>query len=1357
MAAWGSFRIGRRVTAALDQVRSKPADLSAWRGCNAYVLLADPGAGKTEAFKAEAQSTGAAYVKARDLVALRHLPPARDGTLFIDGLDEMRAGSDSHNTPLDQIRRCLVELGQPRFRLACREADWIGAVDADALRAVTADGRLEVLRLEPLDEHDVLDLLRHAGTQVPDADAFWAEAERRSLSSLLFNPLVLDLMIEAVSDGHWPPTRRETFRLACAKLASERNPAHRAERRRGAPSVEDVLGEAALLCAVLLLAGAEAYTLEPEGAVSTDIDIESVQGALGLRSPMAALSSKLFIADGERRLPRHRTIAEYLAATAVAQRVGNGLPMMRVLALMSGMDGGIVEPLRGMHAWMAALCAADRRLLIGRDPLGVVLYGDVSGFAAADKRHVLRALGREAERFVWFRSGNWAAHPFGALATGDMTPTFVELLESADRSPAHQSLIDCVLDAVRFGQPLPALTPSLQRVARDPSYRDDVRCGALQAWLAQPGYDPALALETLDDLHSGGIADSQDEMIGLLLEALYPDHVPPATVMRYFRPPKDDGFIGWYHDFWSRRLISRTPAKLRGALADGIAEVSAEKRSQIGGHRMQEIVGAVIAAALEASGEETPVARLQAWLRAGLDEYGFMSIEGQDREGIRSWLSAHPALQKTVLAHTLAAADARPEDAQMRLMQSEQLLYGARRPRDWFRWLLDIAASAASVELARFCFDHAAYAVIEPSAEYDIAMEDLEQWVRAQRSRWPDASDWLLQAWSRPIDDFAGKNQRRTREYQAKRLNDREARHREISAHWAAIREGSAPAGLMHDLALAYKGRFSDIHGETPESKLHDYLGGGAEETADAITGLQAALLRKDLPTVAEILQSGLAQREHFIRPACLLGAELASERDLDASVRWSDDLAGRLVAFWLTDGTGDEPSWYGRLQRQRPLLVAEVLHDFAKPWIRKYPDRSIPGLWSLAQSDELRELARAVLPRLLQGFPSRANEAQLRRLNQELLPAAVRHLNAQELVAIADARLALKSLDAGQRIAWWVAALAFDPVARSSDLVKFVGDSQTRAVQLGVALVAQADRFVAWNLIPAAVLARLIEVIAPHASPERPTGAFWVGDADNRRDLVHTLVRRLAAASEGSVGKELMRLRQLPGLTRWTVALDSALSENTRIVRAAGFSHASPQSAALMLANREPANSRDLSALVIDHLRTLSAHIVGDDTNSVRLFWREDAQRRALPKVENECRDVLLGLMRDRLLQLSVQLEKEAAAAADTRADLRASTVVDQRRIVVPIEIKKEDHRALWTAWRDQLDGRYVTDPAADGNGIYLVLWFGHRPRASAKGFKPSSAIELEEALRGQIPECDRLRLAVVVIDLSRAPPPGK
>jgi len=54
----------------------------------------------------------------------------------------------------------------------------------------------------------------------------------------------------------------------------------------------------------------------------------------------------------------------------------------------------------------------------------------------------------------------------------------------------------------------------------------------------------------------------------------------------------------------------------------------------------------------------------------------------------------------------------------------------------------------------------------------------------------------------------------------------------------------------------------------------------------------------------------------------------------------------------------------------------------------------------------------------------------------------------------------------------------------------------------------------------------------------------------------------------------------------------------------------------------------------------------------------------------------------------LSVQIEKESYAAADKRADLQASTIADGRRIIVPIEVKKDDHPEVWTAWRDQVAG---------------------------------------------------------------------
>ncbi len=73
-----------------------------------------------------------------------------------------------------------------------------------------------------------------------------------------------------------------------------------------------------------------------------------------------------------------------------------------------------------------------------------------------------------------------------------------------------------------------------------------------------------------------------------------------------------------------------------------------------------------------------------------------------------------------------------------------------------------------------------------------------------------------------------------------------------------------------------------------------------------------------------------------------------------------------------------------------------------------------------------------------------------------------------------------------------------------------------------------------------------------------------------------------------------------------------------------------------------------------------------------------------------------------------------------------------------------------LWPAWRDQLHRLYTIDPAAGGYGLYLVLWFDYRPRSTPEGTKPRTALHLRELIVERIPEAERHRLAVLVLDLS-------
>jgi hypothetical protein len=88
-------------------------------------------------------------------------------------------------------------LNQPKFRLSCRAADWLALRDLNALRdVVPSTEKIEVLQLNPLDDNEILTLLRHCGEA--DPRQFQLKAVRRNLHELLRNPLLLKLLFEAV-------------------------------------------------------------------------------------------------------------------------------------------------------------------------------------------------------------------------------------------------------------------------------------------------------------------------------------------------------------------------------------------------------------------------------------------------------------------------------------------------------------------------------------------------------------------------------------------------------------------------------------------------------------------------------------------------------------------------------------------------------------------------------------------------------------------------------------------------------------------------------------------------------------------------------------------------------------------------------------------------------------------------------------------------------------------------------------------------------------------------------------------------------------------------------------------------------
>ena len=131
----------------------------------------------------------------------------------------------------------------------------------------------------------------------------------------------------------------------------------------------------------------------------------------------------------------------------------------------------------------------------------------------------------------------------------------------------------------------------------------------------------------------------------------------------------------------------------------------------------------------------------------------------------------------------------------------------------------------------------------------------------------------------------------------------------------------------------------------------------------------------------------------------------------------------------------------------------------------------------------------------------------------------------------------------------------------------------------------------------------------------------------------------------------------------------------------------------------------------------------------------------------EDHCRDRLLSDLKSRVEPLGIDAAPEGRYADEKRSDIRVS----YGGLNVPVEIKKSDHRNLWSAIRDQLIVQYTRDPGTGGYGIYLVFWFGKgHCQPPESGPRPSSAADLEKRLRDTLSPEETRMVRICVIDVS-------
>lgn len=1353
---------------------SKP--LSDYRSTPAYVLLGDPGAGKTTSFQRERDHTPRSadeLITARDFVAFGTAdhPEWSNRTLFVDGLDEIRAGNTDGRTALDQVRAQLDALGRPCFRLSCREADWLGPNDWSHLQAVSPNGEIIVLRLDALTLEDA-HRIAEASDLLVDANRFLEEADDRGLRELLLNPQSLELLIKVVGDSReWPESRLRVFDLACRQLATEENEEHRYSRR-DQPAEDLVLNDAGRICALLLLSGTPGVNLLPsrEGEGTDYPQVQQFdplpksttagESEAIARRRRLALSSRLFRVVGgsysaeQRFEPVHRHIAEFLAGSYLGEKIRAGLPAARVVSLMTAGDGGVVTVHRGLSAWLAAHSSAARQELVDRDPIGVGLYGDISRFAIDEKRALLEALIREGRRLHEVGYRKIAA--FAPLATPALEGAFREKLTVRPRGDDDQLAADFVLRVLRIGTPLPALVEPLLAIVNEPAWSPRVTQAALDAFIRHCG-DREVRIATLQQvlasIQGGTVPDPDNQLTATILDQLYPEIIQPAQVWTHLNRCRPTKLYGRHREFWTRTLEARTSDQDIALLLDGLVTERPDLRLVHEGlPHGGALVERLLSRGLRVHGDGLTPRRLHEWLGAPAGSYEdffelhrFMGTQ-ESASSVRTWLEEHPEAYKSALLEGLKGYKSE-EDLRHRWVLAGHRLRDAQPPSDFGRWCLDQAQDLADghLELARWLFLQAVLRL--RNGEHTLSQELLDECLTTHP----------LLAPATPASEAYNELREVERKHEAAlntRLEEQERKNRQwldaVRQEVPTLRANRGAPALLHDLAWEWSQSAPTQANSLPEW-LHVKFDGEHDLTEAVLTALRGTFERGDLPDVGEVLRLHHESRMHYLAVPCLAALK---ERELNGSAsihdltedRWRLALA---VHYCVPTDLGVHPVWYRRLVARRPDLVASVLLPLARADLRRGCDH-VPGLNDLAYEAGHAELARLVSVPLLRGFPLRSHSRQTRNLIY-LLWAALQHADRDALLGLIEKKVTRTSMTANQRVNWLAAGLIAAPQTYCKPLELFVAGKELRARRLADFLWSDHQELFLPKDLPPCALETLIRLLG-HAfgTYELRDGIIDSPQLALRR--IPELIRHLSASPQPSASRALHRLAQDPALSAWRYHLLLAGDQQVTISRDSSYCRPDLDQVRATLDNLTPANAGDLAALALDRLDELAKSIRNSDTNDWRPYWNHDTNGKpTTPNAENPCRDALLRQLKP-LLPDAVTLP-EAPAPASRRAD----ACLYCRDFKVPIEAKRQSHRALWRAARDQLVAMYTQDPATGGYGIYVVFWFGDPKKTplDETGTRPDSPEELKQRLEAGLAKQLRPeqlhKIAVRVIDVSK------
>jgi hypothetical protein len=1300
------------------------------------VVLAEPGAGKTDLLREFGRILGVSPVRA-SIFLHRTQSPMRV-PLIIDALDEAAKIDQSE---VDQIVVKAQEVSNGKVIFASRSYAW----DVARTRWVRECFGVDpiIVRIEPFTS-DEQRLLFEAHVPGEDFAAFTAEVDRFGLSPLLGNPEFLNLFADAyIQSSRQFTSKDQIFRDAVKRLAIEAGTPVTGSRR---PPTSEIIAVGSEVMAKLLLAGGSGVSTK-EQLADVDYPYMPALASSNIEGALQALDTKLFkpASDPDRHEPVHRIVAEYCAAQYLVRRATDRkspFSLRRIFAIIAP-NGAVRDELRGLLGWMASVGPERvQRGAIELDPYAVLANGDPSQLTTASKKRLIQRLASVAEANPGFRrSDHWRSFSVGGFFTEELVGNLGQLLRS---TPITSPLIDLLLELLANSGGPQALASDVHAILLNRAAGQHTRLWASRALIKLTGAASPQDLQALVEEATGGSLRVATDLILSVGANTFTDDAIEALLRAFISvyPPRGRMRDQTSHmaPYYLKEVIQQlAPVKTALHLDRLTAGLTCTCQRREYDCRCR-------------NGASKIIDRL-------LDHYFGTAIEPHDPDRLWGWMRSL-WYDRESCGERSEAIRALADKAVLRHQLHRRAFAGiTERDKAWevrFRFF------------GGHCHSGLSFYEGDSRRMADFAFET-------------DNPGLWATFWSRPHAKSRGPDPLR------RHLRDQAAAKPGFTAEWARLERGFRSTRREHQLRWGRRQRRWERREAQQEEADRSYLIANRETIEGGnhwgwvstfaewylLDRERIAVYTDDIPIVENALRNCLP----------FLSSHIPSLEQL-AKNEWVDVARVAFVSCWMQfrdRGTLDHID-------RRTLLAVRV--ETAKyPWMsddecnafegeldrllfrepgdaeefaRRYIEPGLSGpreghthVWWLSNKEALAHLRSTLSVEWLRAYPAMPVSAR-----KELFDLAAQSGDRAALLGLIRERVAAAAVSPGdegaesilrrmQDLRFWQVRKFFFESPDNDGWDNLRGDPNV-LFDIDVKAGRFGDVTKGWPSLSAAKIYKILDAFVEVWLPVPLPSSYGSGDPPEERAyrFLTDIVWRIGRDSPERALPVIDRLIADTRFAGFAETLLTLRAESAKKLALADFTAPTAQEVASMFDATGVASVEDLRAFAVEEVEWLQTWLRTAETKPLATYYPGGKH-----VDENTARNRVVDSLKHRMAAMNMPVVIEHHMAEGNRCDFTVSAMIEGHRRLLVVEAKGQWHPEVFSAASAQLNARYANHQDAEQQGIYLVFWFGPETKVADRvRHGIATAAELRKRIVDNMPPELRGRIDVVVLDLSRA-----